>query len=477
MIGRSSEIKTLNKLYDSGRAELVAIYGRRRVGKTFLVDEVFSGRITFRHAGLSPADEEPKGFLHAQLNHFYNSLVIHGMEPCDKPLNWLDAFFLLEQYLQKIDNGSRQLVFLDELPWLDSPRSGFMQAFEGFWNTWGCHRKNLMVIVCGSANSWIQDRLINNHGGLYGRLTYEIKLSPFTLHECEEFYRSRQVNFSRYDIVQSYMILGGIPYYLGYIENNMSLAQNVDRLFFARNGVMKNEFDRLFDSVFSSPEAVKSIVRLLYTRNAGFTRHEIIDNLGISDGGILSKNLNALIASDFVVKYVPFGFSKRQEHYKLVDPFCMFYLHFVQNQSKTNEKFWQQNTSAQSVVSWRGFAFENVCFNHIDHIKKALGISGVISSNSAWSKKSGDEEGTQIDLLIHRNDNVINMCEIKFLSEDFIVDKSYYRVLLSRPERLRELVSPKISIYNTLITTFGLKQNEYSGVFVSTVTMDDLFEQ
>lgn len=477
MIGRNTETNELNKLYNSSRAELVALYGRHRVGKTFLVDKTFSGLITFRHAGLSPADEEPKGFLQAQLNHFYNSLVIHGMKPCDKPANWLDAFFLLEQYLQEIDDGTRQLVFLDELPWLDSPRSGFLQAFEGFWNTWGCHRKNLMVIVCGSANSWIQDRLINNHGGLYGRLTYEIKLSPFNLRECEEFYQDRQVNFSRYDIVQSYMIFGGIPYYLGYIENSMSLAQNVDRLFFSRQGVLKNEFDRLFNSVFSSPETIKSIVRMLYSRNAGFTRKEIAENLNMSDGGILSKNLNALIAGDFVIKYVPFGFSKRQEHYKLVDPFCLFYLHFVQNQTRSNEKYWQQNISAPSVVSWRGLAFENVCFNHIEQIKKALGISGVISSNSAWSKKGGDEEGTQIDLLIHRNDNVINMCEIKFLSEDFTVDKSYYRVLLSRPERLRELISPKTSIYNTLITTFGLKKNEYSGVFVNIVTMDDLFEQ
>lgn len=475
MIGRTSEINILNKLYNSDHAELVAIYGRRRVGKTYLVDETFSGRFTFRHAGLSPADEKTTGFLQMQLNHFYNSLLIQGMEPSGKPTNWLDAFFLLEQYLQKKDDGSRQLVFLDELPWLDSPRSGFIQAFEGFWNTWGCHRKNLMVIVCGSANSWIQDQLINNHGGLYGRLTYEMKLSPFNLHECEEFYKFRQVHFSRYDIVQSYMIFGGIPYYLGYIQNDMSLAQNVDRLFFAKQGILRNEFDRLFNSVFSNPEAVKSIVRLLYTRTAGFTRKEIIEKLGASDGGNLSKNLNALIASDFVIKYVPFGLSKRQEHYKLVDPFCLFYLHFVENQKKINEKFWQQNTSAQPVVTWRGFAFENVCFNHIKQIKKALGISGVISSDSAWTKKGGDEDGAQIDLLIHRNDNVINMCEIKFLSEDFVVDKDYYRVLLSRPEKLKKLVSPKVSIFNTLITTFGLKQNEYSGVFVNIVTMDDLF--
>ena len=475
MIGRQREVLELNKLYESGRAELVAVYGRRRVGKTYLVDETFSGRITFRHAGLSPADEDAKGLLQAQLRHFYNSLELHGMEPCEKPDNWLDAFLLLEKFLQKIDDGTRQLVFLDELPWLDSPRSGFLRAFEGFWNTWGCHRKNLMVVVCGSANSWILDRLINNHGGLYGRLTYEMKLSPFTLRECEEFYRSRGVPFSRYDIVQSYMIFGGIPYYLGYMNTSASLAQNVDRLFFARNGVLKNEYNRLFESVFTNPAAIESIVRLLYTRNAGFTRREITEGLGISDGGTLSKNLNALLASNFVVKYVPFGLSKREEHYKLVDPFCLFFLHFVHGRSTANENYWQQNIASASITAWRGFAFENVCFNHVEQIKRALGVSGVVSSNSAWSKKGGDEEGLQIDLLIQRNDNVVNMCEMKFVSEDFSVDKACYRTLLSRAERVREAVSPKMSVVSTLVTTFGLKRNEYSAAFSNVVTMDDLF--
>ena len=475
MIGREAEIKELNQLYESNRAELVAIYGRRRVGKTFLVDETFSNRITFRHAGLSPTEADAKGLLQEQLDHFYNSLIIHGMEQCEKPKNWLDAFLLLELFLQRIDDGTRQLVFIDELPWLDSPRSGFLRAFEGFWNTWGCHRKNLMLIVCGSATSWILNNLINNHGGLYGRVTYEIKLSPFTLRECEEFYIEKQIPFTRYDIVQSYMIFGGIPYYLGYMKKNLSLAQNVDRVFFYKNGVLKNEYDRLFDSVFRNPDAIKNIVNLLYTRNAGFTRREITEKLGLTDGGTLTKHLNALLAGDFIIKYVPFGYSARDEHYKLVDPFCLFYLHFVQGQKLQNEKFWQQNTTSQAVVTWRGYAFENVCFNHIEQIKNALGIASVKSAVSAWSKKSGDTEGIQIDLLIQRSDNVINMCEIKFISEDFVVDKSYYRILLSRPERIREMVSKKMSIHSTLITTFGLKHNEYSGAFIDVVTMDDLF--
>lgn len=475
MIGRKQEVKELNRLYNGNKAELVAVYGRRRVGKTYLVDETFENRITFRHAGLSPAEEDSKGLLGLQLEHFYHSLKIQGMENIEKPTDWLEAFFLLEKFLQEKDDGKRQVVFLDELPWLDTPRSGFIRAFEAFWNTWGCHRKNLMVVVCGSANSWIQDKLLNNHGGLYNRVTYEIKLSPFHLYECEEFYRSNNVNMSRYDIAQSYMVFGGIPFYMGYIKPEMSLAQNIDHLFFERNGVLRGEYDRLFASVFTNPNAVKNIVELLYARNAGYTRKEIVEKLKITDGGRFSKNLNALISSDFIVKYVPFGYGKREEHYKLIDPFCIFYLHFIKNQKKMSEKFWQQNATAPSVNTWRGFAFENVCFNHIEQIKYALGIPAVISETSAWSKKEDDTEGTQIDLLISRNDNVINMCEIKYYSGPFKVDKEYYAKILQRQSVLSEMVSPKVAICNTIITTFGLTRNEYSGAFVNEIVLDDLF--
>lgn len=397
------------------------------------------------------------------------------MPECKKPENWLDAFVLLEKFLQDRDDGSRQLVFLDELPWLDTPRSGFIRALEAFWNTWACHRKNLMLVVCGSANFWIQNKLINNHGGLYNRVTCEIKLSPFNLHECEEFYENNGINMSRYDIVQSYMIFGGIPYYMGYINPSMSLAQNVDHLFFQKNAVLKDEYNRLFASIFTSPETVESIVELLYTKTAGYTRKEIVERIKTSDGGSLSKNLNALISSDFVVKYVPFGYGKREEHYKLIDPFCLFYLHFVKNQKSKNEQFWQQNTTAPSVVSWRGFAYENVCFNHINQIKYALGIPAVITESSAWSKKEDDTEGSQIDLLISRNDNVINMCEIKYYSGEFKVDKAYYTKILGRQTMLANHISPKMSVHSTLITTFGLAKNEYSSAFTNVIVLDDLF--
>lgn len=474
MVGREKEIDELNELYDSEKAEFVAVYGRRRIGKTYLIDETFNGRITFRHAGLSPVDVGKKGKLKAQLEHFYFSLKLHGADEDKVPTSWLEAFFMLEKHLQKIDDGSRQLIFLDELPWLDTPRSGFISAFEGFWNTWGCHRKNLMVVVCGSANSWILDKLINNHGGLYGRVTYEIKLLPFTLKECEEFFDYKNIRLSRYDIAQSYMIVGGVPFYMGYFQKGLSLAQNIDKIFFSKNAKLKDEYNRLFASVFTNPEYMKRIVEFLYTRNSGYTRKEMVEQLGVSEGGNLTSSLNALITSDFIIKYVPFG-KGMSEHYKLVDPFCMFYLRFVDKKKELDEDFWKNNITSQSVISWRGFAFENVCFNHIAQIKKALGISGVITTQSAWSKRADDASGAQIDLLISRKDNVVNMCEIKYYNSEFVVNKEYYKKILYRQELLAKELLPTMSIYSTLITTFGLSYGEYSGAFSNVVILDDLF--
>ena len=479
MIGRKEEIKVLNKLYASGKSEFVAIYGRRRVGKTYLVNETFDGKIAFRHAGLSPIesiDDKSSGPLKKQLKHFYNSLITQGMKKSRCPDNWMDAFLLLELFLQEKDDGSRQLVFIDELPWLDTPRSGFMTAFEGFWNTWACSRKNLMLIVCGSATSWMKNKLINNHGGLYGRLTYEIKLSPFSLAECEAFFKSENIFLSRYDIVQAYMITGGIPYYLNYFRSDFSLPQNIDALFFAENAVLKDEFSRLFASIFTNHEMMINIIHALSTANSGCTREEISKLTGYTLGGTLSEALNALIASNFIIKYLPFGLNKNEVHYKLTDPFCLFYIRFVENRNSLDNEFWLSNVSSQNIVTWRGLAFENVCFNHIRQIKQALGISGVSTVQSAWSKRPDDTEGTQIDLLIERKDNIVNMCEIKFYGDLFTVDKSYDLVLRRRQMLLGEKIPRRMAIHSTLITTFGVKPNEYRWSFVKVITLEELFQ-
>ncbi len=471
MIGRKKEIEQLKKLYSSSKAELVAVYGRRRVGKTFLINETFENNFFFKHSGLSLDDSNDNKKTEIQLKSFSKSLSLYGMDTDKEIKDWFEAFFYLTKFIMQSTDKSKKVIFIDELPWLDTKGSNFISAFEGFWNSFACARKDLLVIVCGSATSWIENNLINNTGGLYGRVTYEIKLNPFNLLETKEFIKSNGVDYSLYDITQAYMIFGGIPYYLNYIDNRYSLAQNVDNLFFKKNGLLSLEFDRLFDSVFSFSEKAKAIIRLLSTNSIGFSRAEIAEKLNLSDGGVLSKYLNSLVASNFIIKYVPFGFSKRDVHYKLIDPFCIFFIKFVLDKSE-KENLWSEDSSSQKISSWRGYAFENVCFNHIDQIKLALGILGVSTTTSAFYNK---EDGYQIDLMIVRKDNIINLCEIKFYNEEFKVTKEYFLKINRRTNLLKEKINKKYTIMNTLISTYGVFKNEYYFSFANSITLEDLY--
>lgn len=466
MIGREQERQELIRLYGSTEAQFVAIYGRLGVGKTYLVSSVFDGMFTFRHSGISPVglDSEGKGLLRSQLNQFYNSLRIYGLDNEKCPQTWMEAFYLLEKLLIQKDDGSRQLVFIDELPWLDTPRSGFIPALEGFWNSWACGRKNLMLVVCGSANSWILNKLINNHGGLYGRVTYEIKLEPFSLSECEAFFKEKGIALSRYDMTQSYMMLGGIPYYMGYFSSSLSLAQNIDSLFFDKKAKLRFEFERLFKSIFDNPERAESIVRLLSTKSKGYSRKEIVEATGIKEGGAITELLRALVASDFVILYTPFGESRKNTHYKLINPFCLFYLRFVE---------WNDSTDNPAITAFNGLAFENVCYNHIRQIKKALGISGVVTKQSTWMSEGDD--GFQICIVVERRDRIVNICDLKFCNDEFSVSKEYYRAILRRQNLIAQHIGKKCAIRNTLITTFGLKKNEYCSVYSDVLVLDDLF--
>ncbi len=475
IIGRKKEIAELNRYYRSGRAEFVAVYGRRRVGKTFLIDEVFHDNMVFHHTGLSPYDRQRKVTLKDQLQNFCFSLLRHGMENIAQPKSWMEAFFLLEKFLETCDNGSRQVVFIDELPWMDTARSGFLTALEAFWNGWGNTRHNLLLIVCGSATSWMLDSIINNKGGLYGRLTGEIKLSPFTLKECEDFYRSRGIQMSRYNIAQAYMIMGGIPFYMNFFNPAYSLAQNIDALFFVRNSKLGDEFDRLFNSVFDNAEDCMKIVRCLGLRHAGYTRKEIAEKTGLNPNGDFTKMLKALTGSDFIMRYVPFGASAREERYKLVDPFCWFWLHFKEGKRITQTDYWQKHLRESDIASWRGIAFEELCLQHIAQIKYALGVGGVSSQESSLVVAgNGESDGMQIDLLIERADDVVNVCEMKFCQAPFAVTKSYARTLSHRMQTLQDKY-PDLTFHLTYIGNSELASNEYSDLFVSGVTLDGLF--
>jgi len=274
------------------------------------------------------------------------------------------------------------------------------------------------------------------------------------------------------------MILGGVPYYLSYFESGRSLAQNVDNLFFKKNAVLSDEFDRLFSSVFSRPEEMKQIVKVLGNRRTGYTQEELAKAAGLTGGGSFSTMLKALVAGDFIESYIPFGKGKREKHYKLIDHFCLFYMKFVQGRKEIDPEFWMHNVTSQGVSSWRGFAFEEVCFTHIRQIKKALNILGVSSTESAWVVKGDDEaEGAQIDMLINRKDNVVNLCEMKFYNEKFTVNKAYHSKIVHRQNLLAEMIPRRAIVHNVLVTTEGLTYNEYSGVFQNVVTVDDLFEK
>lgn len=482
LIGREKEIKELNELYHSEDAELIALYGRRRVGKTYLIDEVFRDKLNFRHAGLSPIDSEKENvkahLMKDQLTHFFRSLTMQGYKGKKTPESWLEAFYMLEDLLvEKYKDNERIVVFLDEMQWLDTPKAKFMTGFEAFWNGWACHRKNLMVIVCGSSSSWILTNVINNHGGLYGRVTFEIKLKPFTLRECEQFLTSKGICMSRYDVIQAYMMVGGIPYYLRYFNKRLSLAQNINEIFFADEAPLKDEFNRMFASLFKNAEPIKQIIKAIASKNKGITRKELSEITGVTDSGEVTRQLNALIAGDFIIKYKSFGDNKRDEIYKLVDPFSYFYLTFLDKSSDNRNIDWINIEDSSRVLSWKGYAFENVCWNHIHQIKMALQIGGVSTTEALWSKR-GDENtrGTQIDLIIVRKDNVVHMCEIKFYNDEFEVDKEYHLILERRKKMLREHISKRATIHNTLITTYGLRKTNYFGDFVHVLTIDQLFE-
>ena len=477
MVGREKEIQLLKNACVSGKAELIAVYGRRRIGKTYLVHNTFNDSFAFSHTGLSPIElskQSPREILASQLTAFRNSLIYYGYD-CPAIANWLDAFLQLELFLKpRLEERKPIIIFFDELPWMDTPSSKFLSAFEWFWNGWACRYEQIKLIVCGSSVSYMSNRLIQSKAGFYGRVTLEIPMLPFTLKETEAFFLSKDIRFSRYDIVRAYMAFGGIPYYLDYFKKGDTIAKSIDALLFGVNPVLRKEFDSLFPAIFDNPHEVESIVRELAKKNIGLTRKEICDCTKISDGGTLSTMLNALEHSSMIYRYASFGSNKKEVRYKLLDPFCIFYLRFVEGARSLDPAFWQGKSLSQSVISWRGVAFENICFNHIAEIKEALGIRG-ISTNVFPYIVNGDSESAQIDIIIERADNFVNLCEAKFYGDDFIQTKKENDALRKKTNAIVPLIPKKASIHPILITTFGLTYNEYSGDYEQVVTLDDLF--
>ena len=475
IIGREHEIKEIKALYQANKPVFAVIYGRRRVGKTFLVRELLGDKFNFYHTGLSPYELKGKKLKDQQLSNFYSSLVKYGSTLNHIPADWLEAFNALIALLEEQGSSKRQVVFIDELPWMDTPRSGFITALEHFWNGWGAGRENLMLIVCGSATSWISDKLLNNKGGLFDRTTDEIKLRPFTLGECEKYYQANDIVMSKFDQLQCYMATGGIPYYISMLQKGRSLAQNIDRLFFEPNAKLKLEFDRLYSSLFTNAEECKAIVRLLAQKQQGYTRKEILEQTKTTDGGGLSATLKTLEVSDFITSYVKYNYPKREIYYRLTDFYSKFYLSFIDGKKTTNPTFWQDNLLTPSLTAWRGVTFESLCICHLPQIKQALGIRGVQTEASPWKSRKA-KEGAQIDLVIERADHINNICEMKFCEDDFSISSSYDKNLRHKLSTFIEETKCKNALHLTLITTYGLKFNEYAGRNQKVITMNDLFK-
>lgn len=470
IIGRQKEIERLDKAMSEDEAQLVIVYGRRRVGKTFLVNEYYSNSFDFKFTGSEQQTNSE------QLKNFTLELKAVSGVSYDTFKDWTEAFFALREYLESKNTDEKQVVFFDELPWMDKQRSGFLAAFEWFWNSWGGSRNNLVFIVCGSSTSWMIEKLDNNKGGLFNRQTCRLYLEPFTLKQTEEYLNSRNVFWSRYDYTIVYMIMGGIPFYLRLIDNELSLSENIDNIFFKKRAELWNEFDHLYSTLFSNSEQYIKIVEALSKKRYGLTREEIIKNTGLPANGVLTKMLSNLEKSGFIRIDDAYGYKKREKKYQLSDYYSLFYFKFIKNNYGKDEHFWSNTSDSPSKRSWEGLSFEQICKDHIGQIKKKLGISGIMSEVSSWTKQGdGNDKGAQIDLLIDRRDNVINLCEIKFSTHEFEINKDYDTALKNKVSVFRDSVNTKKTLAVTMITTYGIKKNMYSNYITKQVVLDDLF--
>lgn len=473
-IGRTEEIKLLEKYYYSDKSELVAVYGRRRVGKTYLICETIGERFDFEYTG------KYKTSAKVQIREFQKEINRVSKNSDDDPKDWFEAFDRLKEYLLGLGKD-RVVVFLDELPWMDTAKSNFLAALSSFWNGWRSKDTLLKLYVCGSATTWMVDKFIGDKGGLYGRVSRPIYLAPFTLLETEQYLNNiKNMNYGRKMVLDTYMIFGGIPYYLDMLDNSMPLSQNVDSLFFATNAPLKTEFDFIFRSLFKESANYRRVIEFLSTKLSGLTREEISEGCKLT-GGDLTKILNNLRSCDFIRAYLAPGKKERSKVYQLTDMFSLFHLRFVNKNFGQDEHYWTNTGKTGARSAWSGYAFEQVCLNHLGQIKSKLGISGILSNAYAWRRKGFvDPEGNtwrggQIDLIIDRSDGVMNLCEMKYSQDEYSIDARYAEDIRNRISMFAFAEKVKKDLRCTFVTVYGVKQNKNSDIVADEIILDDLF--
>lgn len=469
IIGREEELRKLRRCYEADEAQLVIVYGRRRVGKTYLISHAFAGHFALRFTG---AYQQSRA---AQLQNFADELRHISDPQLPTPATWKEAFSMLRTYIESLPADERQVVFIDEMPWLDAPKSEFLPAFEYFWNSWGATRNNLLLIACGSATAWMTENFADNPGGLFNRHATRLYLHPFTLCETEQYLRARHIEWSRYDIVECYMTMGGIPFYLSQLDSARSYSANIDSLFFRQKGELWDEFQHLYRTLFRNSEQYLKVVEALSEKRMGLTRAEIVVATRLPNNGDLTRLLQNLADSDFVRPYHYFGKRRNGMLYQLCDNYTLFYFRFVRDHYGRDEHFWTNTLDNPARRAWAGLAFEMVCKAHVWQLKRKIGIVGVLSEDSVWYSTAEDGDGAQIDLLIDRRDRVVNLCEMKFSINPFTIDKAYDLQLRNKLAAFRQETQTRKALHLTMVTTYGVKRNMYSGLVQSEVCMDDLF--
>ena len=461
-------MQTLQAIMQSDKAEFVAVYGRRRVGKTYLIQQYFENRFSFSATGIIGGSREEELFA-------FTSAMISSGYSGPRPKNWLEAFESLKKLLESHPPVGRQVIYIDELPCFDTPKSGFVRALGHFWNTWASLRKDVVLIVCGSATSWMTDNIINDHGGLHDRTTHTICLRQFTLAETEAFLKVRGILWPRHQITEAYMMLGGIPYSLSLLEPRQSLAQNIDRIYFSRDSELGQEYHRLYASLFKSPEPYLRIVEVLGKTRQGLSRREIAESLHLASGGTLSQQLENLEYCDIIRRYISKvnGKPKTNEaYYQLMDFFSLFHLTF--SRKLAAEDYWEQHLNTPVINTWQGLAFEHVCMAHIRQIRHALGLQRVAVEYYSW--RSSTLPRAQVDMIIERADRIINLCEIKYTLADYTITAAEDRNFRNRIAAFVRDSKTRYGILPTWITPYGLAPNEYASSVQYQVTMDDLFQ-
>ena len=468
IIGRKSQMGELQRYYDSGMPELVIVYGRRRVGKTYLIKEFFENNFAFYFTGTAGAANEEN------LRNFDKAVIEFGGAPANASRSWGDAFDKLKALLGG-KSGHRKVVFLDEMPWLDAHGSDFMTAFDYFWNSWASAIPEILFIGCGSATSWITKKLFQNRGGLHNRVTGRIHLEPFTLGRCEEFFRSRNIEMTRYQMAECYMIFGGIPFYLNLFQSGISFSQNIDKLCFADKAPLQHEFDELYKSLFKNPGRHIAIVEALSRKRGGMSRNELSKASKLPPNGHFTETLVELEQCDFIEKYTDFTKPKNGSYYYLKDPFTLFYLRYMRDNNTKDEYFWTNYAQDGAHMAWCGYAFEQLCRTHIRQMKEKLGILGVSTETTSWRSKD-TAPGAQIDLLISRRDGVINLCEMKYSKHPHVITKVEAAGLERKKYVFLMETGAKSAVHITLVTTWGLEKKGYHSIAQSEVVLDDLFK-